>query len=95
LPAPCAGTQTTSWAARTVSLRRTLGDRRRDTQPASPPTASAAKAARAPNSTIVATTSDERLLLGLMLVTVLGRVAAEAEDGFVAVDLCAVVGVAL
>jgi hypothetical protein len=42
----------------------------------------------------VATTSGERLL-GLMLVTVLGRVAAEAEDGFVAVDLRAVVGVAL
>ena len=43
----------------------------------------------------MATTSDERLLSGLMVVTVFGRVASEAMEGFVGVDSRAGLAVAL
>ena len=95
MPAPFADTQATSSAAGTGSLRRSLRDLGREARCASPPTASATNAAMRPQNTTVPTTSDERLLSRVMVVTVFGRVAAEAMEGFVG-RLCArVLAVAL
>ena len=93
--APFGDTRATSSAAGTGSLRRTLRDRERDTRCASPPTASAANIATRPQNTTVAKTSDERLLSGLIVVMVFGRVAPEAIEGLVGVDVPAGVADAL